>query len=106
MRGLIAVVEKEMADNFTSLRFLILFALIFLAGLSATFVAAQSISSVVGRNPQIDFVFLKLFMASSDKLPLSFLGFITFLGPLVGIALGFDAVNSERANGTLSRVLS
>jgi len=45
-------------------------------------------------------------MASSDKLPLSFLGFITFLGPLVGIALGFDAVNSERANGTLSRVLS
>lgn len=32
--------------------------------------------------------------------------FVSFLGPLLGIALGFDAVNSEQNKGTLSRLLS
>ena len=32
--------------------------------------------------------------------------FISFLGPLLGISLGFDAVNSEHNNRTLSRILS
>ena len=35
-----------------------------------------------------------------------FFRFIAFLGPLLGISLGFDAVNSEHNRGTLSRVLS
>jgi ABC-2 type transport system permease protein len=29
-----------------------------------------------------------------------------FLGPLVGLALGFDAINGEQARGTLSRLLA
>lgn len=32
--------------------------------------------------------------------------FIGFLGPLLGIALGFDAVNSEQNAGTLSRIMA
>ena len=36
----------------------------------------------------------------------SFVQFINFLGPLLGIALGFDAINSEQNKGTLSRMLS
>ena len=36
----------------------------------------------------------------------SFITFIALLIPIVGIVLGFDAVNSERSNGTLSLVLS
>jgi ABC-2 type transport system permease protein len=36
----------------------------------------------------------------------SFFVFIGFLGPLLGISLGFDAVNSEQNRGTLSRVLA
>ena len=36
----------------------------------------------------------------------SFVFFINFLGPLLGIALGFDAINSEQSKGTLSRILS
>ena len=102
MRGLMAVFDKEFADHFGSRRFLILFALIFLAGLSATYVAAQSIRGVLMEEPDQQFVFLQLFTASSGVLP----PFITFIGPLVGSALGFDSINSEKSNGTLSRVLS
>src|SRR5699024_9527646 len=36
----------------------------------------------------------------------SFVTFVTFLGPLLGIALGFDAINSERNKGTLTRLMS
>ena len=34
------------------------------------------------------------------------MSFIALLGPIVGLALGFDAVNSERSNGTLNRLVS
>ena len=107
MNGLIAVLEKELADNFASRRFLILFSIICLAGLSATYVAAQAMREVVSATPNIDFVFLKLFTVQREGTSLpNFITFLSFLGPLVGIALGFDAINSEKANGTLSRVLS
>lgn len=56
-------------------------------------------------DPDSSFLFLKLFTASDGTLP-SFVLFINFLGPLLGIALGFDAVNSEQNKGTLSRMLS
>ena len=32
--------------------------------------------------------------------------FLSILVPIIGIALGFDAINSERTGGTLSRILS
>jgi ABC-2 type transport system permease protein len=105
MQGLMAVFDKEFADHFGNRRFLILFALILLAGLSATYVAAQSIRGALTNEPNQQFVFLQLFTASSGVLP-PFISFIGFLGPLVGIALGFDSINSEKSNGTLSRVLA
>src|SRR5699024_10331055 len=52
-----------------------------------------------------NFLYLEIFTKSSHHLP-PFITFIGFLGPLLGIALGFDAVNSERNNGTLSRIIS
>ena len=56
-------------------------------------------------DPDDAFFFLKLFTISDGTLP-SFFVFISFLGPLLGIGLGFDAVNSELSRGTLSRILS
>jgi ABC-2 type transport system permease protein len=103
--GLMAVFRKELADHFSSRRFVILFILITVAGLSATYVAAQSIRGDISADRESQFVFLKLFTASNGVLP-PFVAFIGFLGPLVGLALGFDAINSEQARGTLSRVLS
>lgn len=106
MPGLLAVYRKELADQFSSRRFTILFSLILLAGLSATYTAAQSIRSEVSAAETTDaFVFLKLFTVGSGALP-SFVSFVAFLGPLVGLAMGFDAINGEYARGTLSRVLS
>src|SRR5699024_9499813 len=51
------------------------------------------------------YLFLKLFTVSDGTLP-SFLTFVSFLGPLLGITLGFDAINSERNKGTLTRLMS
>lgn len=105
MFGLMPVFRKELADHFSGRRFMILLALVCVAGLSATYVAAQSIRGDVSGDRESGFVFLKLFTASSGVLP-PFVSFISFLGPLIGLALGFDAINNEQARGTLSRVLS
>ncbi len=104
MQGLITVFWKELADNFSSKRFIILFVLVLLAGVFAIYVAAENIKEAV-TEAQTQFVFLKLFTTSSQALP-SFLTFIVFFVPIVGIALGFDAINSEKNSGTLSRLLS
>jgi len=56
-------------------------------------------------DPEGTFFYLKLFTVTDGTLP-SYLVFISFLGPLLGISLGFDAINSEQNRGTLSRVLS
>ncbi|OGO23798.1 MAG: hypothetical protein A2144_09075 [Chloroflexi bacterium RBG_16_50_9] len=102
-----AVFWKELADDFTSRRLLILFPLVFLAAVSATYVASQGLRPTYGEEEveTIRFVFLKLFTISSGALP-SFSEFIASLIPIVGIALGFDAINSEKNTGTMSRILS
>jgi len=106
MQGTLAVFRKEMADHFGSKRFIIMFTLILLAGMSATYTAAQAIrSDVASSDGAPEFVFLRLFTVSAGTLP-SFVAFVGFLGPLVGLAMGFDAINGEYARGTLSRVLS
>lgn len=104
MQGTLAIFFKELADHFASKRFIILFLLIYIAGISAIYIAAQTIRSQVGDNSQ--FVFLYLFMSSGENFPLSFLSFMALFIPILGIALGFDAVNSEKASGNLSRLLS
>ena len=103
MTGTITVFRKELADHFTSWRFMILFVVVLLAGVFAIYVAAGNIrGSVTGIS---HFVFLRLFTTSGEALP-SFLTFIVFFVPIVGIALGFDAINSEKNSGTLSRLLA
>jgi len=99
-----AVFRKELADHFTSKRFVILSLLIYLAGIYAIYVAAQNIRSGITETTQ--FIFLRLFVVPADPLPFSFPSFLSFLIPIVGIALGFDAINSERTSGNLSRLLS
>src|SRR5579884_2224069 len=103
--GIVPVFRKELASHLGSRRFAILFALIVLAGVSATYVAAQSVQADLKDHPNQAFVFLRLFTASSGNLP-PFAAFIGFLGPLLGIAFGFDSINSEQARGTLGRLLS
>jgi len=104
MSGLIEVFWKELADNFNSKRFIILFLLVYLAGIATIYIAAQNIRSSVDDSTK--YIFLNLFIASGNNIPFSFPLFLSIFIPIVGIALGFDAVNSERVSGNLSRLLS
>ena len=100
------IVNKEISDHVRSWRFIILFIIIALTCISSVYTALTNIGSAVQPNdPENSFFFLKLFTLSDGTLP-SFFVFISFLGPLFGISLGFDAINSEQSKGTLSRVLS
>ena len=102
MSGLITVFWKELADDFTRWRFIILFALVLAVGVFAIYMDAQYITTAV---TETRFVFLQLYTTSGQALPL-FIFFLVFFLPIVGIALGFDAINSERNSGTMSRLLS
>jgi ABC-2 type transport system permease protein len=100
------ILYKEISDHVRSWRFIILIAIIALTCLGSMYTSLTNIGKALKPNdPEGTFVFLKLFTVSDGSLP-SFFVFIGFLGPLLGISLGFDAVNSEQNKGTLSRILS
>lgn len=101
--GLYALYCKEMADHLHSGRFLIVLALIILTSYASLYGAVSSLSDAVATDS--DFIFLKLFTLSGSTIP-SFMTFIALLGPFVGLTLGFDAINSERSEGTLTRLIS
>ena len=100
------MVQKEILEHVRSWRFIVLVALILLTTAGSIY----TVLSVIRDNPaqlsaDSTYLYLALFTTSINQLP-PFIVLIGFLGPLVGIALGFDAVNSERQRGTISRVLS
>jgi len=103
--GVGPVARKEFADHLSGLRFGILLVLIAVTTLAAVYAASSAIKEAASDSTSVEFAFLYLFTVSGESLP-SFTSFITFLAPLLGIALGFDALNSERSQGTLSRLIS
>jgi len=103
MRSVLTVFRKELSDHFCSNKFLVLLALIYVSGLSSTYVALTNIREAASSLDK--HVFLYLFTTGGDVLP-SFITFINFFIPIIGIIFGFDAINSERNSGNLSRVLS
>lgn len=92
-----------MSDHIKSRRFLIVLSLILLTSFASIYGSLSGISDAVSGDS--GFIFLKLFTLSGESIP-SFTTFIALLGPFVGLTLGFDAINSERAEGTLSRLVS
>ncbi|WP_209329229.1 ABC transporter permease [Lunatimonas salinarum] len=100
------IVRKEVSDHIHSWRLIILMGVIVLACLGSLITGLLHFNDFVKvTDPEDAFFFLKLFSASGSGLP-SFVVFISFLGPLLGIGLGFDSVNSEVSRGTMARVLS
>jgi ABC-2 type transport system permease protein len=100
------IVQKEISDHVRSWRFIILIAIIALTCIGSMYTALTNIGHAMkASDVQNTFFFLKLFTVSDGTMP-SFFVFISFLGPLLGISLGFDAINSEHNRGTLSRVLA
>jgi ABC-2 type transport system permease protein len=100
--GLGAVFVKELSDNISSVRMLVLELLVVLTALAALYGAIDSLRQHTAEDP---FLLLRLFTMSREPLP-SFVALLGFLVPLMAIGLGFDAVNSEHNRRTLSRILA
>ncbi|MDI3480517.1 MAG: type transport system permease protein [Tepidanaerobacteraceae bacterium] len=97
------VFKKELADQLSSSRFFILFFLIMITGAVSFYTAVQNISGASAGDSE--FVLVKIFTIGGNSLP-PFTWFLSLLGPLVGLAMGFDAINGEQNRGTMSRLLS
>jgi len=103
MNGLLPVFLKELTDQFGSRRFMLITLIIVITGLFSSYTASEALGEEQFLSEE--YLFLNLFTSAGGGLP-SFLFFISFFGPLLGIILGFDAINGERTRGTLSLILS
>jgi ABC-2 type transport system permease protein len=90
MSAFLTVTKKELQDHINSWRFLLLLFIIVAAIIYVYFAIANVKLSVTGTT---EFIFLRLTLMAT-------------LIPVAGIVLGLDAINSERNNGTLSRLVS
>ena len=95
-----AIFWKELSDHFGRRRFILVLGLFALGIVWATFLDKDEVI----RNGT-GFFYLDIFTTTSG-VPISLHSFISFFGPIIGITLGFDAINSERTQGTLSRILA
>jgi ABC-2 type transport system permease protein len=71
--------------------------------MAAVVVVSLGIGPIKETTAEDPFLFLRLFTRST---PLTLVGLLSFLVPLIAIGLGFDAVNGEHNRRTLSRILS
>lgn len=108
--------ERELTEHILSVRFLALLLVLGLAGVLAIYAVAGSIRDAASQIPRAPTgqipVFPLLFTISpkiagitGQQFP-SFAGMVALLGPVLGIAFGFDAISSERSEGTLPRLVS
>jgi len=98
------ICRKELADHFSSTRFLILFCLILMVALVSTYMVATNVREALEGVAKPSHVFLLLFTAPGKFF--SLVQFIAFFGPLLGIIMGFDAINRERQHRTLAKLVS
>ena len=97
------IYRKELADHFSSVRFVLLLGLIVMVSLITSYLAGVSIKDSLAGGAIPKFVFLQMFIQGDF---FSLVQFIAFFGPLIGLVLGFDAINRERGTGTLSKLIS
>jgi ABC-2 type transport system permease protein len=100
-RGLGVVTRKELSDHLSSVRMLVIELLVVVTGVAIVLVSLQQIRDVTAEDP---FLLLRVFTRSGEGI--SFVFVLTLLVPLIAIGLGFDLVNSEHNQRTLSRILS
>jgi ABC-2 type transport system permease protein len=104
VRGIKTIIKKELADHFSSYRFSIIFALIAMLSLITAYMVGMNIRDELAGIAKPQFIFLMLFTSTGALF--SLVQFVAFFGPLVGLVLGFDTINRERSQGTLSKLLS
>lgn len=101
------LVNKEIAYHIRSWRFIILILLIVLTFGASLYVSSTGLKEAVNnmKDPDQSFLYLKLLTTTDNSIP-PFHVFLNFLAPLLGIALGFDAINAEYNGGTLTRLIA
>jgi len=104
LHGIVTLFRKELEDHFSSVRFLLISALIVMVGVIIASMVGMGIQEESKGMAKPTLLFLWLF-TSTGKL-FSFVQFIGFFGPLIGIFLGFDSINRERVSRTLSKLAS
>lgn len=104
--GWAVIARKEFTDHLLSVRFVALLVVLGLVAVGSVYAAAQALRDVAPDAAGTPGLFLRLFTVTADPVPLSFLSFVGFLAPILGIAFGFDSVNGERAQGTLPRLVA
>jgi ABC-2 type transport system permease protein len=104
VQGIKVLLKKELADHFSSYRFVIIFAMIAMISLITAYMVGLNIRQQLDGVAKPRFIFLMLFTAPGAMF--SLVQFVAFFGPLVGLILGFDTINRERNEGTLSKLLS
>jgi ABC-2 type transport system permease protein len=100
------VARKELADHLRSVRFAILVGLLGLSGVAAVAAAASRIREVAVEASALPTVFLRMFTIPFADTPFTFVSLVALIGPLLGIAFGFDAISAERTERTLPRLVS
>lgn len=110
--GWMVVAGKEFADHLLSARFFVLLAILGLAAGIPIFLATEQVKSLASQLPPgVPGLFVGLFIIGPKDVSLfqfdvTVQSFITMAAPLLGLSFAFDAVNGERAQGTLPRLLS
>ena len=109
--GWVTIAVKELSDHVLSSRFYVLLVVLGIAALIPLYFAAERIRSLAEAASGSPAVFLALFVIEPEGVdfgPISFTvqAFLAIAAPLLGVAFGFDAVNGERHQGTLPRLLS
>ena len=104
MSGLVAVYRKELEDHFSSTRFTILFTVILMVSLVMAFMTGSGLRKELEGFAKPSLVFLLLFTSTGALFSLA--QFVAFFGPLIGLVLGFDAINRERAARTLAKLVA
>lgn len=104
MYGLRAIYRKELADHFSSTRFTLLLTLILMVSLIMAAMTGAGLRKELEGFTKPSLVFLLLFTSTGAWFSLA--QFVAFFGPLIGLVLGFDAINRERAQGTLAKLVS
>jgi ABC-2 type transport system permease protein len=101
------IAAKELGDHLLSVRFLVLLVVLGLAAAIPLYFAADLIRNAAPQASGSPAVFLALFtVGSQDYTFLRVASFVAIVAPLLGLAFAFDAVNGERADGTLPRLLA
>jgi len=108
--GWMVIAGKEFGDHLLSSRFYVLAIIMALAAaVPLYFLSGQIREAPTGANdyPALFIALFGLTPSANDQISLpSVVGFLALVGPLLGLAFSFDAINGERANGTLPRLLS